>query len=214
MKVKLVRYTPMPAELCGEAASCCWKKNNHEKSLKHAMESGHLSVLEHASFTFYIEDVSRVLLAQLTRHRIASFTVESQRYVRIDGCTLIVPESIQKMENAELREKALRNMAEAMQIYSELADSGVPAEDARYITPQAVPTSLYLSMNARELMHFFELRTCNRAQWEIREMADEMLKICRKIAPKIFLSAGPGCVTGGCPEMRPCGHPRNTDEWK
>ena len=127
------------------------------------------------------------------------------------------------IEDAEIKEHIAKLVASvALQIGGEpfmmdlnkkLLDAGVPAEDARYVTPQAVPTKLIMTMNARELLHFFSIRTCNRAQWEIREMADEMLRICRKVAPEIFGKAGPGCVTGRCPEKRPCGAPRKIDEW-
>ena len=101
-----------------------------------------------------------------------------------------------------------------MNLYQRMVDAGIPAEDARYVTPQAVPTTLIMTMNARELLHFFSLRTCNRAQWEVRHLADEMLTICKRLAPRIFGHAGPGCVTGKCPEKKPCGHPRDNSEWE
>lgn len=212
MKVLLLRATPMPAELCGQAAAVCTDSQNYESALRHAVESGHTSVLEHAVFTFRVEGLSRAALAQLTRHRLASFDVQSQRYVKLgtDYSGLVIPVSFRK---AGMMDEAVRCMVDSMQMYQRLLDAGVPAEDARYVTPQAVPTELLMTMNARELLHFFSLRTCNRAQWEIREMADEMLRICRKVAPEIFGKAGPGCVTGGCPEKRPCGRPRNVEEW-
>ena len=95
-----------------------------------------------------------------------------------------------------------------------MVEAGIPAEDVRYLTPQAITTNLVLTMNARELRHFFSLRCCNRAQWEIRHLADEMLRLCRKEAPILFETAGPGCVTGNCPESRPCGQPRNKSDWE
>jgi thymidylate synthase (FAD) len=101
-----------------------------------------------------------------------------------------------------------------MELYQKMVDAGVPCEDARYVTPQAITTNLVMTMNARELLHFFSLRTCNRAQWEIRKLADEMLKICKKVAPIIFDNAGPGCVIGKCPEKKPCGYPRNSKDWE
>ena len=104
-------------------------------------------------------------------------------------------------------------MDKVLTLYQQMVDAGIPCEDARYITPQAVPTELIMTMNARELLHFFSLRTCNRAQREIRILADEMLSMCRKLAPEIFRNAGPGCVTGTCPEKKPCGHPRERAEW-
>ena len=174
------------------------------------MESGHTSVLEHANFTFYIEGVSRVLLAQLTRHRLASYSVESQRYVKMSNVQFVIPESILSLES-DVRDFAIHHMTKSLFVYEDLIESGVPAEDARYILPQAVPTKLYLTMNARELLHFFSLRTCNRAQWEIRELAKKMLKLCKSVAPELFKKAGPGCVTGNCPEKRSCGNPQTAD---
>lgn len=211
MKVTLISYPAMdPAELCGEAAAICYDSHNPFSSLNHSVGSGHTSVLEHASFSFRIEGISRACLAQLTRHRIASFDVQSQRYVKLDNPDLIIPDTV---KNSNLSVQAVATMLLCMDVYKQLLDDGVPAEDARYVTPQAVPTKLIMTMNARELLHFFSLRTCNRAQWEIRQLADEMLKICRKISPEIFEKAGPSCVTGKCPEKKPCGKPRKVDEW-
>lgn len=210
MDVTLIRYTGAPAELCGQAAAVCTDSQNWASALRHAVESGHTSVLEHSVFTFQIDGISRACLAQLTRHRLASFDVQSQRYVKLDNPELVMPQTVMNSPLSGEVETAMRYM---MELYGRLLDSGVPAEDARYITPQAVPTKLVMTMNARELLHFFSLRTCNRAQWEIRQMADEMLKICRKVSPEIFGKAGPGCVTGKCPEKRPCGSPRSCVEW-
>lgn len=210
MKVFLISHTQFPADLCGEAAAICTDSDNPERALKHAVASGHTSVLEHAVYTFRIEGISRACLAQLTRHRLASFDVQSQRYVRIDDAELILPESIKQSAYAYDVECCLND---CMSLYSVMVAAGIPAEDARYITPQAVPTKLIMTMNARELLHFFALRTCNRAQWEIRHMADQMLKICRDVSPEIFGQAGPGCVNTGCPEKKPCGHPRSLEDW-
>ena len=204
MKVSIISYTPNAEQLCGQAAAICTNSENPARALAHAVSSGHTSVLEHAVFTFRIEGISRAALAQLTRHRLASFDVQSQRYVRLAD-HLVTPPSIAdsafSSEFDDLAEKV-------MDLYQRMVESGIPCEDARYITPQAVQTSLVMTMNARELLHFFSLRTCNRAQWEIRELADEMLAKCRQLAPGIFENAGPGCVTGTCPEKKPCGHPR------
>ena len=204
MKVSIISYTPNAEQLCGQAAAICTNSENPARALAHAVSSGHTSVLEHAVFTFRIEGISRAALAQLTRHRLASFDVQSQRYVRLSD-HLVTPQSIAdsafSSEFDDLAEKV-------MDLYQRMVESGIPCEDARYITPQAVQTSLVMTMNARELLHFFSLRTCNRAQWEIRELADEMLAKCRQLAPGIFENAGPGCVTGTCPEKKPCGHPR------
>lgn len=210
MKVDLVAYTPCPEQLCGLAAAACTNSKNIASALRHAVGSGHTSVLEHAVFTFKVEGLSRAALAQLTRHRLASFDVQSQRYVRIDDAELIMPDTIRE---SEFYEEAAALMKKSMELYKKMADAGIPKEDARYVTPQAVPTTLYMTMNARELLHFFSIRTCNRAQWEIRNLADEMLRLCKNAAPGIFAEAGPGCVSGKCPEMRPCGTPRNKDDW-
>ena len=206
MKVTLISHTVDAALLCGEAAAICTNSDKPESALSHAVDSGHTSVLEHAVFSFKVEGLSRAALAQLTRHRLASFDVQSQRYVKISsGDALVIPATV---KNSELYEEAKSTMASVMALYQKMLDAGIPAEDARYITPQAVTTNLIMTMNARELLHFFALRTCNRAQWEIRDLADLMLVLCREAAPKIFSKAGPGCVTGSCPEKKPCGHPR------
>lgn len=211
MKVTLIAATEAPANLCGNAAAICYDSDSPESSLKHAVASGHTSVLEHAVYTFRIEGISRACLAQLTRHRLASFDVQSQRYVRIDDAELILPESIKQ---SVYEYEAIRCMQDCMELYNRMIGAGILAEDARYVTPQAVPTKLIMTMNARELLHFFALRTCNRAQWEIRHMADQMLIICRDVSPEIFGKAGPGCVTGCCPEKKPCGHPRSLEDWE
>ena len=211
MKVKLISHTELPEHLCGVAAAVCTNSGNIESALRHAVASGHTSVLEHAVFSFSVEGLSRAALAQLTRHRLASFDVQSQRYVRLDNPELVIPDTIRNSRYAAEAESTMRYV---MNLYQRMVEDGIPAEDARYVTPQAVPTTLVMTMNARELLHFFSLRTCNRAQWEIRYLADEMLKICKGVAPGIFSSAGPGCVTGKCPEKKPCGNPRNKDDWR
>lgn len=209
MLVYLISYTPNAEYACGCAAAVCTGSDNFTKALEHAIASGHLGVLEHAVFTFGVRGLSRAALAQLTRHRIASYDVKSQRYVKIVADDLVIPESLK----GQFANRVKQLMQDTMDLYREMVDAGVPKEDARYITPQAVTTDLVMTMNARELLHFFELRCCNRAQWEIRQMADEMLRICRADHPEIFGNAGPGCVTGRCPEMKPCGHPRDKSDW-
>jgi len=204
MKVSLLS-TNAGTALCAAAAALCTGSNNPLRSLDRAIQSGHESVLEHATFTFKIEGISRVTLAQLTRHRLASYTVESQRYINQSEAVYVVPPTI---EDAGLR-KVFTDAVDAVKAeYDELIRLGIPKEDARYILPQAVTTSLIMTMNGRELRHFFELRCCNKAQWEIREMADKMLGACKSCASEIFKGAGPGCVRGHCPEARPCGHPK------
>ena len=198
MRVELISHTADPARLCGEAAAVCTNSAKPESSLCHSVAAGHESVLEHAVFTFRVEGLSRAALAQLTRHRLASFDVQSQRYVRIRGIDLVMPRSIRE---SPFYVEAGSLMEDVMNLYQRMVDAGVPAEDARYITPQAVPTVLVMTMNARELRHFFSLRCCNRAQWEIRALAYKMLAEVKKVAPLLFKNAGATCVqTGRCPE--------------
>ena len=208
MKVTLITSTANAEELCGQAAAVSTNSKNPESALRHSLESGHMSILEHAVYTFKIEGLSRVALAQLTRHRLASFVVQSQRYVKLKEPVMVIPES---MANSEFYVEVKGIMAEASELYRRMVEAGIPCEDARYVLPQAVETDLVMTMNARELLHFFSLRTCNRAQWEIRKVADEMLKICRQVAPVIFEKAGPGCIRGHCPEKKPCGKPKNEE---
>lgn len=211
MKVELLRYTIDPGELCGEAAAICTNYDDYDKALRGALSSGHESVIEHANFTFRIEGVSRALLAQITRHRIASFSVESQRYVvKEGGFKYVIPPSI-----VALGEEAAKQFASQMATIAEWYDGWMfmlgkdGAEDARFVLPNACCTQMVTTMNARELRHFFELRCCNRAQWEIRALADEMFRQCMMVAPELFADAGPGCVRGHCPEgKKSCGQPR------
>ena len=209
MRVKLVTYTKGAEEVCMAAASMCTGSKNGERSLKQSLKSGHESVIEHAVFTFEINGLSRVALAQLTRHRIASFSVRSQRYVKLSNPELVLPESILASRYAAETQSTMRY---CINLYERMVENGVPKEDARYVMPQAVATDLFLTMNARELRHFFSLRCCNRAQWEIRILADEMLKLCKQAAPELFMDAGPGCIKDNCLEQRPCGSPKRKDD--
>lgn len=206
MKVTLIRFTHDSEDLCGEAAALCTGYDGDPvNALRGALGSGHESVVEHASFTFRVEGVSRVLLAQLTRHRLASFSVQSQRYCGVKP-EFIVPQTIR---DAGYEAKYLRQCENAYEMMCCMIADGIPAEDARYIIPQGVACNLIVTMNARELRHFFELRCCNRAQWEIRELADKMLSDACFSALELFRDAGPGCVRGMCPEgKRSCGKPR------
>jgi thymidylate synthase (FAD) len=202
-----------PETLAGKAAAKCYNGVNYERSLRDAMGNGHHSVAEHATFTFEIDGVSRVLLAQLTRHRVASFSVQSQRYCGAN-MDLVVPDS---MACADLLDEIIEVKKAVRKLYDKATGIGVPAEDARYFTLQGGKTNLLVTMNARELLHFFELRCCNRAQWEIRGVAWQMLEECKRVAPRLFKDAGPGCLRGACPEKRPCGRPykkegQNADE--
>lgn len=175
---------------------------DNERIIRNVVNMGHESVLEHMNFTFGIEGVSRVLLAQLTRQRIASFSVQNQRYTGAN-LDLVIPDS---MATAGLLDEVVEAKKAVRKLYEKAVSLGVPEEDARYFTLQAGKTQLVMTMNARELRHFFSLRCCNRAQWEIRELADRMLRICREEAPAVFEDAGPGCVRGACPEgKKSCG---------
>ena len=194
------------SEACELAARMCYGAKDGMKALLHAIDSGHDSLLEHEKFTFHVEEVSRVLLAQLTRHRIASFSVRSQRYC---GATLdyVIPRTI--YEDDELMADLYRALNASEAFYTKAVNKGVPAEDARYFTYQAGITELVMTMNIRELRHFLSLRCCRRAQWEIRELADEMLRQAREVLPEFFKDSGPGCVRGTCPEgKKSCGEPR------
>ena len=212
MKVVLLQYTPEPERTVALAARLCYSPSGidalQEKLsgaditgfLEKIMSLGHQSVLEHASFTFGIEGISRAASHQLVRHRLASYSQQSQRYVTFSGSEfpLVVPESISG--NAARREVFDRAMHACAEAYRTLVEAGVPAEDARFVLPNAAETKIIVTMNARELLHFFGLRCCERAQWEIRAVACEMLCLVRGTAPVIFRDAGPGCLAGPCPE--------------
>jgi len=215
MNVELLQYTPEPEKTVALAARLCYSPasigrlreqldtSGIETLLDKIMSLGHHSVLEHASFTFGIEGISRVTTHQLVRHRIASFSQQSQRYVsHKEEFTSIMPDSI--ADNSEARHIFAFMSETVHKAYAQLVDMGIPAEDARYILPNATETKIIMTMNARELLHFFALRCCQRAQWEIREMSVEMLRVVKKIAPVIFREAGPGCVGGPCPEGQFC----------
>jgi thymidylate synthase (FAD) len=213
MLVKLIHHTPNPEYAVALAARLCYSPvsidtlleklsgNDIKAFLEKIMSLGHQSVLEHASFTFGIEGVSRVTTHQLVRHRIASFSQQSQRYVsHKDLFDAVVPPSIDA--NPLMKERFEDQLQSIHRFYSEMVESGIPAEDARYILPNATESKIMVTMNARELFHFFRLRCCERAQWEIRAMALEMLKIVKAVAPIIFANAGPACLAGDCPEGR------------
>ena len=210
IEVHLIAHTPNPERVCAAAAWSTFSKKpashhvenlSDEKAheiLRKVVGYGHHSVIEHANFTFSVEGVSRVCTHQIVRHRLASYSQQSQRYVAFeDGAGYVTPPSL-KDEKLELFEEAMQK-AEAS--YKKLLDAGVKAEDARFVLPNAGYTNIVITMNARELMHFFKLRCCTRAQWEIRQVADEMLKQAKAVAPVIFEKAGASCdQTGYCPE--------------
>lgn len=225
LKVNLISHTPDPERVVAAAAKMCYSKSgpddimnnltpeNTEKFLNRLISMGHESPIEHISFTFGVEGVSRSLLAQLTRHRIASYSVKSQRYVEEDNFNYVVPPEIEKNERAmaiykETMDNILKSYNELTEILydshktetDEKAARKKAIEDARFVLPNACETKLVMTFNARSLLNFFSERCCERAQWEIRELANRMLKIVKEIAPVIFKNAGPKCVRGACPE--------------
>lgn len=234
MKVKLLKYTEGADRLIAQAAKLCYsavgvdeisEKMSDEQALSFIEKLNalhHESPMEHASFTFAVEGISRSLSHQLVRHRIASYSQQSQRYVKFNEMNYIVPPQIAENPKAELLfRKAMDAASESYREISELLfetkfqeylEQGVSEakarsqaekmaiEDARYVFPNACETKVLFTMNARSLLHFFELRCCERAQWEIRAMATEMLRQVKAVYPMLFRNAGPGCVRGACPE--------------
>ncbi|MGL4731802.1 MAG: FAD-dependent thymidylate synthase [Clostridium sp.] len=248
LKVKLIEHTPNPEKVVASAAKLCYSPVGVDeileglddaktsKFIEMLMSYGHFSPIEHISFTFAIEGVSRSLTHQLVRHRVASYSQQSQRYVKLKSFEYIIPPTIEKNEMAkkifiESMERDQKDYDKLVEIlYSEAYENKIDSyknehnltssdeidekilkrirsgcekkaiEDARYVFPNACETKIIVTMNARELMHFFAHRCCNRAQWEIRNMADAMLKEARGVAPTIFKISGPPCLKGKCPE--------------
>ena len=234
MKVKLLAHTPEPEKVIAMAAKLCYspvgvdeiEKNltdeSIEKFLNMLINMGHESPLEHVTFTFGIEGISRSCSHQIVRHRIASFSQQSQRYVKLDQFEYIIPPEIEKIEEAkkifiESMKKDQEDYDKLVDIlfekhYKKLLEQGksekvaksqaekTAIEDARYVFPNACETKMVLTMNTRSLYNFFNHRCCERAQWEIREIAIEMLRQVRKVAPILFKNSGPKCVSGPCPE--------------
>ena len=234
MKVELLEHTPDPERVIAAAAKLCYSEvgvddilekmtpEKCENFINMLMSLGHESPVEHVCFTFAIEGVSRSLLAQLTRHRIASYSVQSQRYVRLSPFEYVVPEAVKADPEAlEAYESAMQSAADSYEkiadilkgkYAAELIAQGVPEkaarskaekhaiEDARFAFPNACETRMVVTMNARSLYNFFAHRCCSRAQWEIREVADQMLALVKEVAPVLFKNAGPPCVSGPCPE--------------
>lgn len=217
MKVRLINYPKDPDRICAAAALSCYSEepssaifeklteDKARKAIAKIVGMGHLSVIEHAGFTFSIEGVSRALTHQLVRHRIASYSQQSQRYVSMRKAEYIIPPSIASDTKARKRYEEL--MEEIWKVYAELSKIA-PKEDARYVLPNACHTNITVTMNARELRHLFSLRCCRRAQWEIRKMSWLMLLEVKKVSPILFEDAGPACVRGPCPEGEySCGKP-------
>lgn len=234
MNVTLITHTPMPEKVVAAAAKLCYSDSKASELMENMSDEkaqqfvdmlagfGHESPVEHVTFTFGIDGVSRSFLAQITRHRIASFSVQSQRYVKQNNFEFIVPPAI--AADLELAEIYKKSMDDAINTYNILADrlqqkyipmfleqglskktayskaEKMAIEDARYVLPNAGETKMVVTMNVRSLRNFFRLRCCNRAQWEIRAVADEMLKLCCEAAPALFKNAGPSCCAGACTE--------------
>lgn len=240
LKIILLKHTPNPEEVVATAAKLCYTKSNitdlkerieqrdQDEFIRKLISSGHMSPIEHASFTFAIEGISRACSHQLVRHRLASYSQQSQRYVSMsqgdtqkaagghkknvsnqienDIFNFITPPSIEGDERA--RKIFIDFMKKAQETYNSITEilnnnglSGEAAnQDARFVLPNAAETKIMVTMNARELLHFFLQRCCNRAQWEIQAVAIEMLRLVKKVSPTIFSLAGPGCLIGPCPE--------------
>ena len=222
LNVTLIAHTPEPEKVIAMASRTCYsaldlegldKKTDTADNaayIRRVLASGHTSIAEHASFTFGLEGVSRTLLSQITRHRVASFSVQSQRYVSVAGAEVfdyVLPPRIRAL-GPEAEEKFAWQMKTMQRWYDEWSEAlgQDSAEDARFVLPGAAATRIVMTMNARELLHFFSLRMCNRAQWEVREAAWRMYELVYPLAPSVFENAGPGCARGACPEgKRTCG---------
>ena len=247
MKVEILSCTPDGEKLIAAAAKLCYSSaeisdlwdgltpEKTERFLNMLGDLGHASPFEHVSITFGIEGVSRAVLAQITRHRIASFSVQSQRYVNKEQFTYIIPPAIEECDEAKA--EFLKAMEEDRQHYIRLAEiltekhvkrlvaegmdekqaqkvaSKQAFEDARGVLPNACDTKIIMTMNVRSLYNFFALRCCNRAQWEIRQLATEMLRLARNTYPLLFAHAGPPCLKGRCPEgSMTCGKAKEVKE--
>ena len=234
LKVTLITHTPDPEKTIATAAKLCYSPcdidtisddltpEKIESFVTMLASIGHESVMEHVSFTFGIEGISRACSHQLVRHRIASYSQKSQRYVNEDGFEFITPPEL--AADAEAKAEFDRSMAALTESYSKIAsiltekhtktfmEQGMEEkearskavkkanEDARFVLPNACETKIVVTMNVRSLFNFFRHRCCSRAQWEIKAVADEMLKLCREVAPNVFKNAGPSCLAGKCPE--------------
>ncbi|MBP6963051.1 MAG: FAD-dependent thymidylate synthase [Armatimonadetes bacterium] len=230
MRVLLLSHTQQPEKTVAAAIRLCYSSAGIE-SIRDRMDDaeaarliekvlglGHFSVLEHASFTLGIEGISRACSHQLVRHRLASYSQQSQRYVTMKNLEFFAPPAVAADEHIAERYYSL--MAQCRQCYDELLASGIEAEDARYVLPSAAETNIIMTANARSLLNFFELRMCTRAQHEIRELAALMLAEVRKAAPILFANAGPACESRGycsegemtCGRAEPLGHPSDDDQ--
>lgn len=248
VKVVLLAHTPNPEATVAAAAKLCYSASTIEgiregltpektaSFVEMLAEIGHESPIEHVSFTFGVEGISRACSHQLVRHRIASYSQKSQRYVNEDSFEYVIPPEVEKIPEA--KEEFIRQMKAIDEGYKQLAElltakhteafiaEGLDEktalgrakkkaiEDARFLLPNACETKIVVTMNARSLMNFFRHRCCNRAQWEIKEVADQMLKLVLEVAPNLFKNAGPSCVAGGCPEGKmTCGKIKEVREF-
>lgn len=216
--VELIAHTTDPVRVVAAAAKLCYspssaaclfeglQEDKASEFLQRLRSVGHLSPFEHASFTFAIDGLSRVASHQLVRHRVASYSQQSQRYVTMGAPRAVTPPSV--AGNPEALSLWSERVEESFRAYERLVELGVPKEDARFLLPHGWETSLVMTMNARELNHFFSLRLCKRAQWEIRALAMKMLTLVHATARELFDPSGPSCVTEGkCREWHPCGEP-------
>lgn len=224
MHVRLLEHTPNPEKTIALAARLCYSASGIDdldtnldaakvrELLEKLTSIGHATPFEHASFTFAIEGISRAATHQLVRHRLASYSQQSQRYVEFKNADFVVPPQI-SADPAAL-EKFNAHMQASVELYNQLIESGFDKEDARYALPGASVSKIIVTMNTRELHHFFRLRCCNRAQWEIRGVAIEMLLLARGVSPLLFDSAGPACLAGKCPEKSfSCGKSREVRQF-
>ncbi len=204
--VRLLNHTPNPEKTVAMAARMCYSAVGPDlieeellpdrvaALIRRLRKNGHLSPFEHASFTFAVSG-SRALSHQMVRHRIASYSQKSQRYIQETGFRFVTPELVQR--NPAAHELFQRCMKQIEQTYNEMLALGIHREDARYVLPNACETSFLCTFNARSLHNFFRLRQCRRAQWEIRRVANLMLREAKKVAPVLFEGAGPSCIAEG-----------------
>ena len=232
LQVALLQHTPLPERAVASAGRLCYapisaaelkvvmSDEDVARLVRGLVRSGHHSALEHASFTFAVDGISRACSHQLVRHRVASYSQQSQRYVRFTSEEgFIIPPKV--ASDPEARAVFLEAMENARRSYEKLVQLGMAegrtnesvCEDARFVLPNAAETKIVVTMNARELRHFFSLRCCRRAQWEINRLAWTMRQLVLGVAPLLFDGTGPGCMTGGCPEGKmTCGQPFTEEE--
>ena len=232
LRLTLLQHTPHPDRAVAVAGRLCYapvsaadlkqhmSDEDVAKLVRILVRSGHHSALEHASFTFAVDGVSRACTHQLVRHRVASYNQQSQRYVRFgEADSFIVPPSIGS--NGEAQRVFLAAMEQARVAYDRLVELGLAEgrgkesvqEDARFVLPNAAETKIVVTMNARELRHFFQVRCCRRAQWEINELAWQMRRTVRELSPHLFEGTGPNCLYHECGEGKmTCGRPYRAEE--